>query len=132
MALVAASIARIETFGDDCHVITWGPLTQAGLDDGAAIEMPGSADRSVQVTGTLGAGGSVRIEGSNLPTPRTAAADGTFADWFPLTDPQGNALNMAALGGEAITEGTRWIRPRVTAGDGTTSLTVRLHVRRTR
>ncbi len=125
MAVIAKSEEKLRTYGDTgCHVITWAALTQAGLDSGVPYECPGAADRSVQVTGTLGAAGSVRIEGSNVAAP---ASD---ADWFVLTDPQGNALNLTALGGEAVTEITRWIRPRVTAGDGTTSLTVRLLARR--
>jgi hypothetical protein len=130
MALVQPTILRIDSYKDDATLITWGPLVQPSLSDGAAISMPGAADRCVQVTGTLGAGGNVRIEGSNLAAPRTAAQDGTFADWNVLTDPQGNALDLASLRIEQITEITRWIRPRITGGDGTTSLTVRLLVRR--
>jgi len=81
--------------------------------------MPGSADRSVQVTGTFGAGGNLRIEGSN---------DGT--NYSALTDPQGNALDFTATKIEGVLELTRYIRPRATAGDGTTSLTVTMILRR--
>ena len=119
MATRAVTITKIRTFGDNAWVAAWEGLTNATTDDGAPFEMPGSPDRSVQVTGTLGAGGSCRIEGSN---------DGT--NYIVLTDPQGNALNMTALGIEAITEITRYIRPRITAGDGATDLDVTLLVRR--
>jgi hypothetical protein len=86
-------------------------------NDGEPFQNPGSADRSVQVTGTFGAGGTVVLEGSN---------DGT--NYRTLTDPQGNALSFTSAGLEAIQEITRYVRPRVTAGDGTTSLTVTLCV----
>jgi hypothetical protein len=94
-------------------------MTFSGTDVGLPIEMPGSADRSVQISGTLGAGGSLRIEGSN---------DGT--NYATLTDPQGNALDLTSLKIETVMEITRYIRPRVTAGDGTTSLTCTILVRR--
>lgn len=119
MATRAKTITRLETFKDDCHVIAWTGLTFATTDDGDPLEMPGSADRSVQVTGTLGAGGSVRIEGSN---------DGV--NYAALNDPQGNVLDIATLKIEQVLDLTRYIRPRVTAGDGTTSLTVTMLVRR--
>lgn len=100
------------------HVTTWTGL--ANGDDGSPLQMPEAADRSVQVTGTFGAGGSVRLEGSN---------DGGNT-WATLTDPQGNALDITAAKIEAVTELTEYIRPRVTAGDGTTSLAVHLLTRR--
>lgn len=90
----------------------WSGLTNATTDDGAPVEMPDYADRSIQVQGTIGAAGNLRIEGSN---------DGT--NYVVLTDPQGTALNIVAAGViEQIQEITRYIRPRITAGDGTTSL----------
>jgi len=119
MATIAATIDAVKTFGDRAHVVTWTPLTFSGLDAGSPIEMPGSADRSVQISGTFGAGGSISLEGSN---------DGT--NYVVLTDPQGNALTKTAEAIEAISELTRFVRPRVTAGDGTTSLTVSLLVKR--
>ena len=82
-------------------------------DDGQPIELANFADRSVQVVGTFGAGGKVRIEGS---------LDG--ANYAPLTDPQGNDLDLTTAKLEAVSEVVRWIRPRVIAGDGTTLLTV--------
>lgn len=120
MATITPTIENLSTFGNTgVHIYTWTPMTFSGTDAGLPIEMPGSADRTVQVTGTLGTGGSVRIEGS---------MDGvTYA---VLTDPQGNALDVNALKVETIMEVVRYIRPRITAGDGTTSLTVRILMRR--
>jgi len=125
MATVAAAVTRIQTFLDDAHVIVWTPLTTTNAD-GGAIEMPGSADRTIQFVGTFGAGGTIILQGSNLPSPTA----GTDTDWFTLTDPQGNAISKTAAAGEAVLELTRWIRPKVTGGDGTTSLSGYLLVKR--
>ena len=64
-----------------CVIATWANMQNG--DDGQPIELANFADRSVQVFGTFGAGGNVRIEGS---------IDGT--NYAPLTDPQGNALDI--------------------------------------
>ncbi len=111
MATIPFTKETPESLHHTCIVPTWAGM-QTG-DVGLRIELANFADRSVQVTGTFGAGGSVRIEGS---------LDGT--NYAALTDPQGNALDITAPKIEAITELVRWIRPAVTAGDGTTSLTV--------
>ena len=100
-----------ESLHHTCVVVTW-PNMQNG-DDGQPIELANFADRSVQVVGTFGTGGKVRIEGS---------LDG--ANYSPLTDPQGNDLDITTAKIEAISEVVRWIRPRVITGDGTTSLTI--------
>jgi hypothetical protein len=85
----------------------------ANGDDGEAMALPNHADRSVQVSGTFGSGGSVTIEGS---------LDGTT--WAILTDPQGNNLAITSAKIETIMEATLYIRPRVTDGDETTALTI--------
>lgn len=108
--------ARVH-FNQDANVIQWSGLLQG--DDGEPFEMPSMSDRSVQVHGTFGAGGTLVIEGSN---------DGV--NYFPLTDPQGNALSFTSAKIEQVSEITLWLRPRVTAGDGTTSLTVTMLARR--
>lgn len=87
--------------------------SMANGDDGESIGFSQYADKSVQVSGTFGAGGTVTIEGS---------LDGV--NWNVLTDPQGNDLNITQPKIEMVIENTLYVRPRVTAGDGTTSLTV--------
>jgi hypothetical protein len=70
MATVNWSVDRLKTHGDNCRVVSWGPLTTTNLD-GQAFEMPGWSDRSVHVFGTFGAGATLSIQGSNeatLPT----------------------------------------------------------------
>lgn len=96
-----------------CVIVTW-PAMALG-DFGQPIELANFADRSVQTVGDFGTGGSVRIEGS---------IDGE--NYAPLTDPQGNYLDIATAKIEAISELVRYIRPRVTAGDGTTAITVHM------
>lgn len=100
-----------ESLHHTCVVATWPAMTNG--DEGEAIELANFADRSVQVFGDFGTGGNVRIEGS---------LDGI--NYAPLTDPQGNNLDINTAKIEAIVELVRWIRPRITAGDGSTSLTV--------
>jgi hypothetical protein len=95
---------------------TW--VASWNLSNGEAgdpFENPGSPDRSVQVGGTFGAGGTIVIEGSN---------DGT--NYRTLTDPQGNALSFTSANLEAVQELTRFIRGRVSAGDGTTAIAVHI------
>lgn len=114
-----AVIARDPGAGSrDTLMIRWDGLLNG--DDGQPLDLAAYADRSIQVLGTLGAGGNARMLGSLLPAPSAAIS----ADWATLTDPQGNALDVNALKIEAVSEATRWFRPQVTAGDGTTSLTV--------
>ncbi len=91
-------------------------------DDGTAIKFGNFADRSVQVTGTFGAGGSISMEGSN---------DGGTT-WAILKDPLGAAVTFTATGIKSIGDLPYQIRPRVTAGDGTTNLAVTLFARRQR
>lgn len=95
---------------NDVSIVEWTGLLNT--DSGAPIELPNYADRSVQVTGTFGAGGTIVIEGS---------IDGT--NYVTLTDPSSTAISKTAAFIEAVLENVRYIRPRVTAGDGTTSLT---------
>lgn len=106
---------------DGVVIGSWSGLLNG--DDGSPVELAAFADKSVQITGTLGTGGSIQLEGS---------LNGT--DWGLLTDPQGNNIVKTALTNsiEAITELVRFVRPRVTAGDGTTNFTVHLLARRSR
>ncbi len=92
---------------------TWASL--ANGDSGDPIFLPSNPDQTVQVLGTFGTGGTVILEGTLEETPTT---------YFPLVDPQGNAISFTSAGGEVVLENVAWIRPRVTAGDGDTSLTV--------
>lgn len=94
----------------------WAALATG--DDGQAVELPGYADRSVQVDGTFG-GATVTIQVSNTGTT-----------WFSATDPQGNALAFTAGGLEQLQEIARYTRCLVTGGAGS-ALIVNILGRRT-
>jgi hypothetical protein len=98
------------TGNHNSFVVSWLPL--ASGDEGSAARFSQYTDKSVQVSGIFG-GATLRFEGSN---------DGTT--YFPLTDPQGNALDFTSAKLKAVTEATLWVRPRVVGGDGTTNLAV--------
>src|SRR5690606_19607919 len=95
-----------DSFPGETALFTWTGL--ANGDDGAPVEYGAFADRSVQITGTFGAGGTVLIEGSNNGT-----------NWTGLTDAMGDAIAATGAGIWSVTEVTRYLRPRVSAGDGT-------------
>ena len=100
-------------------IFQWTPLTTTNAD-GAPVGAVQFADRSVQVIGTFGAGGSITFQGSN---------DGT--NWASLFTAQGSAVALtAATQLKQLVEIPRFIRPFVTAGDGTTSVTAIMVARR--
>lgn len=96
----------------NAHAKHWKWAGLLNGDDGTPLALHGFTDRSVQVTGTFGAGGSVDLVGSN----------DEGVTWVVLTDPQGNALTFTTARLEAISEAVDLVKPLVTAGDGTTSL----------
>ena len=119
MAVIAQAVTDLSNFHDKGQIIVWTPLTQSGLDTGAPATNFSGADRSVQVEGTFGTGGTCIIEGSN---------DGV--NYETLNDHLGNALSITAKGIKSVDQIVRYLRPRISAGDGTTSLTVTLLTRR--
>jgi hypothetical protein len=119
MATITPTISNSGKFGDNTIIYSWASMTNATSDVGAALELPGWADRSVQITGTFGASGTCVIEGSN---------DGT--NYVTLNNLQGSALSLGSATIKGIAEITRYVRPRITNGDGTTSLTVTIMARK--
>lgn len=89
-------------------------------DTGEPVEVPGHAEKTVQIEGTFGAGGTCVIQGSN-----------NGINYQSLTDPQGNAISKTTASIEMVAEHTRYIQPNITAGDGTTSLAVYMMAKRT-
>ena len=111
MATIPKSWDAVQTFQDKAHVITWTPLAVG--DVGEQVEMTGAADRSVQVFGTFGVGGTVLFEGSN---------DGQ--NWSTLNTPQGTPVAFTSSKILGVLELSRFVRPRVSIGDGTTSVSI--------
>jgi hypothetical protein len=99
-----------EAFPEGVRVIKW---TLASGDTGTPYTAPHRSDKSVQVTGTAGAGTTVRMEGTNVVT-------GTAA-WGILNDPSSAALSwndadITASKVEQVLENTWQIRPNYVAG----------------
>lgn len=112
MAVIAEKVTQAVR---GSYNILWETLTNG--DTGSPLLCPHLADKSIQVTGTFGSGGTVVLEGSN---------DGS--NWETLNDPQGTAISFTAAGMYQVLENTKMIRPSVTAGDGTTDLDVTMVV----
>jgi len=105
---------RVQTKNTRAFVTRW--LGIVANDSGEAVEFSQYTDRSVQVSGAFGAGGTVIIEGSN---------DGGTT-WATLTDPQGNPLTITSPKIELVSEAVAQVRPRVAGGDGTTLINVHM------
>lgn len=113
-----AKLGNDLTFGNSIY--NWPDLSLGDAGDPAGTVASG--DRTVQVQGTFGVGGTVIIEGTL-----------DMLNWFQLRDPSGSLLSFGAGGGlRAILENVEAVRPRVTAGDITTSIQVILSVRKNR
>lgn len=115
MAVITPTVTKPNN-DNSIIVVQWASM--ANGDTGAPAKFPQHADRTIQVTGTFGAGGNLRWQGSNDET-----------NYATLNDPQGNALDITSAKIEAVSELTLIARPNVTAGDGTTSLTVTMLAR---
>jgi hypothetical protein len=111
MAIKPKTISKIDSTIRNAYVVSWTGL--ANGDSGEPLELPGQPDRSAQVIGTFGVGGSVVIEGSNNET-----------DFSTLTTPLGTSIALSSPGIAQVQELTKVIRPRVVAGDGSTSVSV--------
>lgn len=98
--------------------VQWAAMPENSV--GAAVDLVEFTDRSVQVEGTFGSGGTVVVQGSN---------DGT--NFETLRDPSSTSLSLTSAGIHGILEMTGLIQPQVSGGDGTTSLTVTMFMRRT-
>jgi hypothetical protein len=103
------------------QLATWTGLLNG--DTGERYEGIDFADRTLQVTGTFGAGGSVSLEGSNT---------GAVGTWITLTDFAGDPITCTDACLKVVLENPRYLRPSVTAGDGSTSLTVTILGKRIR
>jgi len=97
--------------------VVWTGLLNG--DSGEPVDLTEFSDRSVQIAGTLGTGGTIAVEGSN---------DGVT--YYTLKDLFGNSLSTTALLLSGIAEITKWVRVRVTAGNGSTSLQAIIVARR--
>lgn len=124
---MAVQVFTRTEFGGAQWRFRWAAL--ANGDSGAPIACPGWGDNTVAFQGTFGAGGTAILEGTLDDEALVANTPGSVI-WFPLTDPQGNAISKTTAGIETIMENCTFIRPRVTAGDGTTAIIATVFSRR--
>lgn len=117
MATRSYASTEIRGFYDHAHKIVWTGLLNG--DDGDPVAVPGAFLKTIQFTGTFGAGGTIVLEGS---------IDGT--NYISLSDLQGNTISKGAASLEGVQEFVLYVRPRVTAGDGTTALAAHLAIKR--
>lgn len=115
MAIVSLSSLN----AGNVQYVTWAAL--ANGDTGQPLESAKLSDKTAQIFGTFGAGGSITLQGSNDPRVLSAPSS---AVWVDLTDTTETALTFTTASGAQILQNYRFIRPTVTAGDGTTALTV--------
>lgn len=114
MATVSPTVTQVTHFA---HTAVWPSM--ANGDVGEAYVTPDFPDKTIQITGTFGAGGTVVLEGS---------LDGT--NYQVLTDFTGASISLTSAALLGVTENVLYMRPRVSGGDGTTSLTVTVLTRR--
>lgn len=120
MAERAATVSQLSQHGCEGHTVVWAGLLQSSSDTGAAFPCADKTKFTFQLSGTLGTGGAVTLQGSN---------DG--AAWGTLHDAAGAALVLDAIGEiNVCVEQPRFVRPLASAGDGTTDLTVTLLAKR--
>ena len=110
----------------DGAVEVWEWPDMANGDTGSFPVLPLHGDKSVHAFGTFGAGGTVTLRGTN-------EAESQEPNCAILHDPTGTNLTLTTTAGaglKQVLEAPYAVSPKVTAGDGTTSLTVRLCIRR--
>mgnify|MGYP001568994872 CR=1 FL=1 len=111
MAEIAYNERRID---GNVVLVTWTPITEA--DTAQPYPQPYWSDSTIHIFGTIGAGGNLRLQGSNEFT--------SPSNWATLKDTQRNLLNIATLPvAEQVLEHMYQVRPHPTAGVGM-SLTV--------
>ena len=101
---------------DGVRVRQWANMALSDVGD--PINLARFSDKTVQISGTFGVGGTVVIEGS---------IDGV--NYNTIKTVFGGDLSFTSAGIQTITEVPVYLRPRVSAGDGTTSLNVTILVR---
>jgi hypothetical protein len=99
---------------DQKYVATWSGLLQSSSDVGSAVGVPLCDILTFQLSGTLGTGGVITLQGTN---------DGS--NWGTLHTPSGADATLDAIGEFCtVVETPISVRPNVTAGNGSTNLTV--------
>lgn len=88
---------------------TWTGLLNG--DDGSFLDASMLPDKTVEITGTFGAGGTVQIQDGNGHVLNDSRGEG-------------NGATFTSADTRTLTENPQKMRPVITGGDGATSLTV--------
>jgi hypothetical protein len=108
----------IETLGKGVIMASWADLTTTGA--GRALDAVAYPDKTVVLSGTIGSGTTLVIQGSNTATNVLS----TGGAWYTLTDQSDNALSLTTGKVETIAQNPRYIRPRITAKNANTNVRV--------
>lgn len=118
MATINPDVDHTQADDGSVLVITWETLTGTN-DNGKSVVIPKFSDKTVTITGTFNTT-TVKLQGTNDPL---SVADGS-ANWFDLTDPQGNAISKSSAAMEQVTENPLRIRPYISASAGSDDIDV--------
>lgn len=102
---------------NDVIAYEWVNLTESDTAD--AVEVPFHSDKTFEVTGNFGTGGTLRAQGT---------IDEDQGAFHNLTDAQGNAIGLTSAGVKEVLQNVAFFRPAVSAGTGV-SVTARLMAR---
>lgn len=92
------------------------------------IDISDYPDKTFNIIGTAGAGGSITLYGSNFNADTATAPGDAGSGWIALQDNLGNAATKTSFAaGDVIVENYRLLSAKVTAGDGTTDLDLCIH-----
>ena len=98
-------------------VVTWSGITTGAIC--APVSLAHWSDRSVQIDGVFGSGGTVTVNGSN-----------NNVTYYGLNDPSLTPISKTSGGISQILEITAYVYPVITSGDSNTLLTVTMLCRR--
>ena len=121
---MAARTPRTEGSGADIVYIWSGVLTTDTCN--SVMPPSGYNDRSIQITGTPGAGLVVDVQGSNDPASSPTGFCGMREPGNARLNTLLVAANLASGDIREILESSIHVQPVPSSGDGTTNLTIRL------
>ena len=117
MALIGTF--KAETLAKGVIRAEWTGITATG--PGRCLDAFAYPDKTVVLSGTIGSGTTVVIQGSNTATSVLTTG---AAGFYTLTDQSDNALSLSTGKAETIAQNPQYIRPLVTAKNANTNVKV--------
>jgi hypothetical protein len=114
---ITANVSPIYDYKRGFIVVTWPNIPNGNQGD--PFEVSGFLLGSVDWQGTIGAGFSARLEGTDNP-------NGAPAVWGAIPNWTTTVAGLLVPSADTYPVFVRFVRPNITAGDGTTSMTARL------